>query len=225
MRIIALENRRWSCGTCCQPALQELGSLAGRRPRKGVERSCGNPGGQFRCTGKIRGTGWRIPRGMSLTADCSLPPPSYEAHLYSGLVARNCHPLLYADPLYTHPCTINFAQFWTPCLSLGEPQIVLCVCVVFIPRVCGAEQGSTMSFQCLLAGRAGLVLSGLATPLLPNDCLELQQEMCCQAGEEVATAGCLPPRSKRREWGNYRLVCSYVSDLKLPGIKGMMRQC
>jgi len=39
MGIIALENGRKSCGTFYQPALQELGSSAGRRLRMGVN-SC-----------------------------------------------------------------------------------------------------------------------------------------------------------------------------------------
>lgn len=45
-------------------------------------------------------------------------------------------------------------------------------------------------------GRAGLVLCWLAIPLLPNDSLELRQEMWCHAREEAAQLR-LPPRSER----------------------------
>lgn len=128
-----------------------------------------------------------------MTDGSSPPPHSYEGHLYSRLVARDSHPLMCAGPLYTHPCTISCASFWTSSLSLGEPQIVLWFWVAFLPHVCGVDRGSRMSFQCLLAGRAGLVLYGLATPLLPNDSLEFQQEMWCHAREEVHSYSCMSP--------------------------------
>lgn len=125
----------------------------------------------------------------------------------------SCH----GDSLYTHPCPINFALFSASSLSSGASQIVQWFWVVYLPCVCGANSGNTISFQCLLAGRAGLVLYGMAIPLLPADSIELQQEMWCHAGggSGTATAGCLPPRSKRREWGKREMITDWFAVMSV----------
>lgn len=166
---------------------------------------------------------------MSLSDGFSLPPHSYEEHLYSGLVARDSHPLVYLTL-----CIHTLAQLTLHHLNLfpvfrGTLNSIVALgcfsslCVLGWPwqhNVLPVSLSRESWTRPLMAGHSS------AAKWLPR--AATRNVVSCYGGSSTATAGCLPPRSKRREWGKRRIITDWfavMSVTKLPGIKGMMRQC